>query len=51
MRKKGFKIPKPKRVSNVVTGSNGRVYTQPGGGYEMKFEYEVPSEFITIIEE
>ncbi len=50
MRQKGFKIPKPKRVSNVVTAGDGRVYTQPGGGYEMKFDYEIPSEFIKIIE-
>ena len=50
MRKDGYKIPKPARVSNTVTGADGRVYTRPGGGYEMKFNYEIPPKYISIVE-
>ena len=50
MRKDGYDIPEPRRVSNTVTGSDGRVYTQPGGGYEMQFDYEIPPKYITIVD-
>ena len=50
MRKDGYEIPQPTRVSNVVTGGDGRVYTQPGGGYEMKFDYKIPPKYISIVE-
>ena len=50
MRNDGYKIPEPTRVSNVVTAGDGRVYTQPGGGYEMKFDYKIPPKYISIVE-
>ncbi len=37
MRDAGFIIPTPRRVSNVVTGVDGRVYRVPGGGTEIQF--------------
>jgi len=46
LRKEGFEIPDVTRVSGTVKGSDGRVYQMPGGGYEMKFPYEIPPEFI-----
>lgn len=49
LRKAGYEIPTPKRVSNVVTGPDGRVYTMPGGGYEMQFPFEIPGEFLEIL--
>ncbi len=50
MKNDGYKIPKPTRVSNVVTAGDGRVYTQPGGGYEMKFDGKIPPKYISIVE-
>lgn len=51
MRRDGFDIPQPTRVSNVVTDAKtGRTYTRPGGGYEMKFDYEIPAKYISIVE-
>lgn len=49
LRKAGYEIPTPKRVSNVVRGPDGRVYTTPGGGWEMQFPYEIPGEFLEVI--
>lgn len=49
LRKAGYEIPTPKRVSNVVKGPDGRVYTMPGGGYEMQFPYEIPGEFLEVL--
>ncbi len=49
LRKAGYEIPRPTRVSNVVTGPDGRVYTMPGGGYEMQFPYEIPGEFLEVL--
>ena len=49
MRKAGYEIPIPKRVSNVVTDPvTGRVYTMPGGGYEMQFPYDIPSQYVEV---
>jgi hypothetical protein len=51
MRRDGFDIPQPTRVSNVVTYTKtGRTYTRPCGGYEMKFDYEIPAKYISIVE-
>ncbi len=45
----GYDIPILKRVSNVVTDPvTGRVYRMPGGGYEMPFPYDIPSEFLEV---
>lgn len=49
LRKAGYEIPTPTRVSNVVRGPDGRVYTMPGGGYEMQFPYEIPGEFLEVL--
>lgn len=49
LRQAGYEIPTPTRVSNVVTGPDGRVYTMPGGGLEMKFPYPVPGEFLEVL--
>jgi hypothetical protein len=49
MRKAGFEIPPVTRVSNVVRASDGRVYTMPGGGYEMHFPYAIPARFIKVV--
>lgn len=50
MRRDGYTVPEPRRVSNTVTGSDGRVYTRPGGGYEMQFDYEIPAKYISLVE-
>ena len=50
MRRDGYKIPEPTRVPNVVRGSDGRVYSRPGGGYEIQFDYEIPPKYISIVE-
>ena len=49
LRKAGYEIPIPKRVSNVVTGPDGRVYTMPGGGYELQFPFEIPGKFLEVL--
>ena len=38
-----------KRVSGVVTGADGSVYTVPGGGVEMQFPYAIPPEFVKVV--
>jgi hypothetical protein len=48
LREAGYEIPEVSRVGNVVSGSDGRVYTMPGGGTEMQFPYAVPPEFLTM---
>lgn len=45
----GYDIPQVTRASGTVTGAGGRVYTTPGGGYEMKFPYAVPPEFVRVV--
>jgi hypothetical protein len=45
----GYEIPSVSRVSNVVNGPGGRVYSMPGGGYEMQFPYSIPPEFISVV--
>lgn len=49
MREAGYEIPPVTRVSNVVQGTDGRVYSMPGGGYEMQFTKPIPPEFITVV--
>lgn len=50
MRKDGLAVPTPTRVSNVVTDpATGRIYTMPGGGWEMKFPYPIPPKYITNV--
>jgi hypothetical protein len=49
LREAGYEIPATTRVSNVVTAGDGRVYSMPGGGYEMKFSYPIPPQFIKVV--
>jgi hypothetical protein len=49
LRKAGYEIPTPSRVSSTVRGADGRVYQMPGGGWEMKFPYEIPPEFLEVL--
>lgn len=49
LRKAGYEIPTPSRVSSTVTGSGGRVYNMPGRGYEMQFPYEIPPHFLSEV--
>jgi hypothetical protein len=49
LRRAGYEIPEVTRVSNVVRGPGGRVYTMPGGGYELKFPYPIPPEFVQVV--
>jgi hypothetical protein len=49
LRKAGYEIPTPSRISSTVVGPDGRVYQMPGGGWEMQFPYEIPGEFLEII--
>lgn len=49
LRQAGYEIPGVTRVSNVVRGPGGRVYTMPGGGYELNFPYAIPPEFIKVV--
>ena len=48
LRRAGYEIPSVTRVSNTVTGSDSRVYTMPGGGYEMQFPYRIPAEYVNV---
>jgi hypothetical protein len=41
LRKAGYEIPKLTRV--------GRSFNMPGGGYELRFPYEVPPEYISVV--
>jgi len=41
LRKAGYKIPKITRVSSR--------FGLPGGGYEMRFPYPIPREFVTVV--
>ena len=49
LRQSGYEIPAISRVTGTVTGPGGRVYTMPGGGYEMQFPYAIPPEFIKVV--
>jgi hypothetical protein len=49
LREAGYEIPAVTRVSNVVRGVDGRVYSMPGGGWEMQFRYPIPPEFVTVV--
>lgn len=48
LRRAGYEIPSPTRVSSTVS-SGGRTYSMPGGGYEMQFPYAIPPEFIKVV--
>lgn len=41
LRKAGYEIPRVTRV--------GRSFNMPGGGYELRFPYEVPPEYISVV--
>jgi hypothetical protein len=49
LRQAGYEIPGITRVSGTVTGPGGRVYTMPGGGYEMQFPHKIAPEFIKVV--
>ena len=49
LRKAGYDIPEITRVSGTVKGADGRVYQMPGGGYEMKFPYQIPPKYLEVI--
>jgi hypothetical protein len=49
LREAGYEIPAITRVTGMVTGPGGRVYTMPGGGYEMQFPYAIPPAFIKVV--
>jgi len=49
LRKAGYEIPTPSRVSSTVRGPGGRVYQMPGGGYEVQFPYEIPGDFLEVL--
>ena len=42
MRQAGYQIPQITRVT-------GNVFGMPGGGYEMKLDYEIPKGFLRVI--
>jgi hypothetical protein len=50
MRKDGYEIPTPTRVSNVVTDSTGRTYSMPGGGLKIKFPYKILPQYIKKVD-
>ncbi|MEO8379029.1 MAG: RHS repeat-associated core domain-containing protein, partial [Acidobacteriota bacterium] len=49
LRSAGYEIPGVTRASNTVTAASGRVYTMPGGGYQMQFLYRILPEFIKVV--
>lgn len=49
LREAGYEIPSITQVTGTVTGPGGRIYTMPGGGYEMQFPYAIPPEFIKVV--
>ena len=49
LRKAGYEVPTPSRVSSTVRGPDGRVYQMPGGGYEIQFPYKIPGEFLEVL--
>lgn len=49
LRLAGYEIPAVTRVSNVVRDTWGRIYSMPGGGWEMQFPYAIPPEFISVV--
>jgi hypothetical protein len=49
LRNAGYTIPGVTRVSNVIRGASGRVYSMAGGGYEMRFPYSIPPQFIKVV--
>ena len=42
LREAGYQIPKPKRV-------RGR-FDMPGGGWKIEFPYDIPADFIEVLE-
>jgi hypothetical protein len=49
LKEAGYKIPAVTRVTNLVEGKDGRLYSMPGGGWEMLFPYPIPPEFLTVV--
>lgn len=49
MRAAGYEIPPITRVASTVVTRDGRVYSMPGGGFEMLFPYEIPPEYIKVV--
>jgi len=49
LRGAGYEIPSVTRVTNVVPTNHGRVYTQPGGGYQMQFPYKIRPKYLRVI--
>jgi hypothetical protein len=49
MRAAGYEIPAVTRVSSVVQARTGRIYSMPGGGYQMQFPYEIPPEYLKVV--
>ncbi len=56
LREAGYEIPRVTRVGNVVgdkfnavTQKFDRVYSTPGGGWEMNFPYPIPAELVQVI--
>jgi len=48
LRNAGYEIPSISRVGDVAR-AGGRVYSMPGGGWEMQFPYAIPPEFTSIV--
>jgi hypothetical protein len=48
-RRAGYEIPSATRVTDVVPTNHGRVYTQPGGGYQMQFPYKIRPKYLRVI--
>ncbi len=43
--------PLDTRVTSTLRpdGTRTRVYSMPGGGYEMQFPYAIPAEYIKVV--
>lgn len=49
MRAAGYEIPAASRITSTVVGSDGRVYSMPGGGTEVVFDYVIPADFLKVV--
>ena len=47
-RNAGYAIPGVNRVVGVVPGEGARIYTMPGGGWELQFPYAIPPEYLEL---
>lgn len=48
MRAAGYEIPPITRVASSVS-AGGRVYSMPGGGFEMQFPYRIPAKYLKVV--